>query len=239
MNTATTAFTSSPLSSSFLPSTMSNNNNNGSSNGNNLEQMEAGQGSNSSQPEQEPPSILKQSSHPTALIFHYLFRTLAITAYLLCSWFSSNFILNFVIITLLLAFDFWTVKNITGRLLVGLRWWNEIKADGSNHWVFESRTTTVGASKTGSNSQSLTNAVDRRLFWLALYGYLVVWVLFGIIGIIGLKIEWLTIVAIAISLNLANVIGYSKCDKEAKKRLKNMVGQSLFQTFVANQLNLS
>ncbi len=27
---------------------------------------------------------------------------------------------------LLLAFDFWTVKNVSGRLLVGLRWWNEV-----------------------------------------------------------------------------------------------------------------
>jgi hypothetical protein len=30
-------------------------------------------------------------------------------------------------VTLLLAFDFWTVKNVTGRLLVGLRWWNEVR----------------------------------------------------------------------------------------------------------------
>lgn len=26
----------------------------------------------------------------------------------------------------LLAFDFWTVKNVSGRLLVGLRWWNKV-----------------------------------------------------------------------------------------------------------------
>lgn len=29
-------------------------------------------------------------------------------------------------------------KNISGRLLVGLRWWNEVKPDGSNEWIFES-----------------------------------------------------------------------------------------------------
>jgi hypothetical protein len=34
--------------------------------------------------------------------------------------------------------DFWTVKNVSGRLLVGLRWWNEIKEDGESVWVFES-----------------------------------------------------------------------------------------------------
>ena len=40
---------------------------------------------------------------------------------------------------LLLAADFWTVKNITGRLLVGLRWWNKVNEDGTSEWVFESR----------------------------------------------------------------------------------------------------
>lgn len=38
----------------------------------------------------------------------------------------------------LLSIDFWTVKNITGRLLVGLRWWNFVDAEGNNHWRYES-----------------------------------------------------------------------------------------------------
>ena len=32
---------------------------------------------------------------------------------------------TFIIVVVLSAFDFWTVKNVTGRLLVGLRWWND------------------------------------------------------------------------------------------------------------------
>ena len=34
--------------------------------------------------------------------------------------------------------DFWTVKNVTGRLLVNLRWWSEIDDLGQEKWVFES-----------------------------------------------------------------------------------------------------
>lgn len=30
-------------------------------------------------------------------------------------------------------------QNVTGRLMVGLRWWNHIDEDGKSHWVFESR----------------------------------------------------------------------------------------------------
>lgn len=77
--------------------------------------------------------------HPVALIFHLAFRLLAILTYLLCGLFSSGFIVNFVIIIILLSMDFWTVKNITGRLLVGLRWWNYVDEEGVSHWVFESR----------------------------------------------------------------------------------------------------
>lgn len=58
---------------------------------------------------------------------------------MLCTWFSESFIASFVAVVLLLSMDFWTVKNITGRLMVGLRWWNYVDDDGKSHWVFESR----------------------------------------------------------------------------------------------------
>ena len=51
--------------------------------------------------------------HPVAMFFHLVFRSLALLTYLLCSWFGG-FIASFVVIVLLLALDFWTVKNITG-----------------------------------------------------------------------------------------------------------------------------
>lgn len=46
-------------------------------------------------------------------------------------------VMIFILVVLLLAADFWNVKNVSGRLLVGLRWWNESSADGSSIWVFE------------------------------------------------------------------------------------------------------
>lgn len=58
--------------------------------------------------------------------------------YLFCTWFSTNFIINFVAITVLMAADFWYTKNVTGRLLVGLRWWSEPSHDGNKStWRFE------------------------------------------------------------------------------------------------------
>ena len=54
----------------------------------------------------------------------------------MCGLFSSSFVTNFVLVVVLLMLDFWTTKNVTGRLLVGLRWWNEVTEEGSN-WRFE------------------------------------------------------------------------------------------------------
>uniref|UniRef100_A0A6A7FNU2 Golgi apparatus membrane protein TVP23 homolog n=1 Tax=Hirondellea gigas TaxID=1518452 RepID=A0A6A7FNU2_9CRUS len=77
--------------------------------------------------------------HPLVTMFHVGFRLAAMVTYLLCGWFNVSFIGSFVTVVLLLSMDFWTVKNITGRIMVGLRWWNYIDEDGKSHWVFESK----------------------------------------------------------------------------------------------------
>lgn len=57
---------------------------------------------------------------------------------------------------LLLAADFYYSKNIAGRRLVGLRWWNEVDTStGDSHWVFESQ----DRSAEGGPGQ---NATDKR-----------------------------------------------------------------------------
>ncbi|XP_045442473.1 Golgi apparatus membrane protein TVP23 homolog B isoform X3 [Pipistrellus kuhlii] len=91
--------------------------------------------------------------HPVASFFHLFFRVSAIVIYLLCELFSSSFIACMVTIILLLSCDFWAVKNVTGRLMVGLRWWNHIDEDGKSHWVFESRkaVVTMGVVLQGAN----------------------------------------------------------------------------------------
>jgi Eukaryotic protein of unknown function (DUF846) len=62
--------------------------------------------------------LIRQAHHPVAAFFHYVFKTLAIFVYIFGGVVSSNFVLICVGTILLLAFDFWTVKNITGRLMV-------------------------------------------------------------------------------------------------------------------------
>lgn len=44
--------------------------------------------------------------------------------------------MKYIAVILSCAFDFWTVKNVTGRLLVGLKWYSEFLEDGTEIWKF-------------------------------------------------------------------------------------------------------
>jgi hypothetical protein len=88
------------------------------------------------QPQDVP--YLTTPTHPFTAFFHVFFKVSAWIVYLFTFYFWENFVMIFIIVVMLLALDFWVVKNITGRFLVGLRWWNEIKEDGTNRWRFES-----------------------------------------------------------------------------------------------------
>ena len=46
------------------------------------------------------------------------FRVAALFVYIFGAYFSSSFIGIFVCVVLLLSLDFWTVKNVTGRIMV-------------------------------------------------------------------------------------------------------------------------
>lgn len=123
---------------------------------------------------------LSQSSHPMVCIFHMLFKGLALFFYIFGGWFVSdghggtsgaNFITVTVVVILLLALDFWTVKNVTGRLLVGLRWWNKVEGDKTT-WIFEC-----------ARDQQI-NKFDSSVFWTVLYVTPLVWFGLMIIGIL-------------------------------------------------------
>ena len=91
----------------------------------------------------------------------------------------------FIVTILLLAADFYYLKNIAGRRLVGLRWWNEVDpATGDSHWVFET-------SEPGTKD---INATDSRFFWLAIYVQPLLWVGLALLVIIRLRFIWLPLV---------------------------------------------
>lgn len=82
--------------------------------------------------------MLSTARNPVACIFTLLFKGAALFFFLFLNAFLGEEILTFVLVVTMAAFDFWAVKNITGRLLVHLRWWSEIDEWGNEIWHYES-----------------------------------------------------------------------------------------------------
>ena len=70
--------------------------------------------------------MFKASSHPKIAVFHVLFKVASVVLFFLGTLLGLGYISWFVPCVILLCVDFWVVKNITGRIMVGLRWWSDI-----------------------------------------------------------------------------------------------------------------
>ena len=180
--------------------------------------------------------------HPRTAFFHLIFKASAIFSYMFGTWISDSFVNVFIVCVLLLAFDFWTVKNVSGRLMVGLRWWSEVLDDGSTQWRFESQEDAVDSTM-----------LDVGVFWGGLFLPAVrapaarprarapppppphrarlspapppppppqgIWFLFGLGSLFRLSFDWLLLIFVALCLSGANIIGYVRCKKDAKGRI--------------------
>ncbi|NWW72765.1 TV23B protein, partial [Climacteris rufus] len=189
--------------------------------------------------------------HPVASFFHLFFRVSAIVVYLLCELLTSSFIACMVTIILLLSCDFWAVKNVTGRLMVGLRWWNQVDDDGRSHWVFEARKGSAQGGKTSSEAES-------RIFWLGLITCPMIWVIFAFSALFSFKVKWLVspslgsaaglplskvplgdfislsqaVVVMGVVLQGANLYGYIRCKVGSRKNLTSMATNYLGKQFL-------
>lgn len=85
-------------------------------------------------------NFYQKSSHPKISIALVCLKLGTFLTFLLLSIFVSNEAIVMLVNILLGASDFWFTKNIAGRKLVGLRWWNQIKPETNEEvWVYESK----------------------------------------------------------------------------------------------------
>jgi hypothetical protein len=75
--------------------------------------------------------LFATANNPVACMFHVGFKAASICSFLFLNAILGEEILTFIIVVLFAAVDFWTVKNVTGRILVNLRWWSEIDEWGN------------------------------------------------------------------------------------------------------------
>jgi hypothetical protein len=130
---------------------------------------------------------------------------------------AHSYVLTFVMVTILSAMDFWTVKNVSGRLLVGLRWWNDVDEAGQNHWRFESFeargrppprprcprpwprlhaaclhavSVCVCVFPSCSQEQRFIHPTDSSFFWAVLFAAPVCWGILAFFALITFKVMW-------------------------------------------------
>ncbi|KAF4670790.1 Golgi apparatus membrane protein TVP23 A [Perkinsus olseni] len=179
-------------------------------------------------------TVLAHSAHPWVCVFHILFKLAAIFSYWVVYYISGkSYIITFVCTTTCLALDFWTVKNVTGRLLVGLRWWNEYETSkdseaggepGQSTWVFESQ---------GEEFERSLNPTDKTIFWGALYIFPLFWLGGAISNLISLSFDYVVLNIMGLILSFANVVGYWKCSKESQRRLQSWASQQALGAMVS------
>ena len=101
-------------------------------------------------------NFLSHVNHPGIVFFTLFFKSLAIVVFLFFGIFGGPDSLLFIFVGILNSLEFWFVKNISGRILVGLMWWNDVKEDGSEEWKFE------------SSQEVKSKSIDNTVIWMSL-----------------------------------------------------------------------
>ena len=146
--------------------------------------------------------FIKKSSAPQVALMTVSLKLLSIIFFLFFNIFTSNEALVMITVILLIAADFWYTKNISGRILVGLRWWNNYDVDTQeDKWIFESK-----------NEIKEPN-IDRKTFWFSLYGFAAIWLVLFIWECIMFNFNWAFLCLISLVIIGTNVYGFFRCSK--------------------------
>ncbi|KAA0154180.1 hypothetical protein FNF31_06075 [Cafeteria roenbergensis] len=167
-------------------------------------------------------NIICKSSRPSVAFFTVAFRFAALILYLLNGFVGMDYVTLFVVTVLLLACDFWTIKNVSGRLLVGLRWGTRVTETGQTEWYFLTHPERAGNAK----------PVDSRIFWLSLFLAPLLWLLLGVAALLSFSLDWLVLCSFALALTGTNTYGYYKCSAAARQRLQQALADSAIKAAV-------
>ena len=111
---------------------------------------------------------LKKSAHPFVILLSLIMKGIPVACYLVIFWLLfNNMTLLLVSVFITSTLDFWYVKNISGRILVGLRWTRKIDDNGDEEIVFEHR-----------KEDQFNDPVDSKFFWGLQYLQTLIWAVF-------------------------------------------------------------
>jgi len=155
-------------------------------------------------------NFYRNSSHPFICIFTFIFKIAAFVIYIIISFFTNQKGLIYLSVILIGAVDFWITKNVSGRFLVGLRWWNEVKEGGKEVWIFESK------------NEKTEATADKSIFWTSLYVNGGGWAILFLFKLITLSITNAIIAFTMLMFAGINLYGFFKCSKEQQGKLNKL-----------------
>ena len=155
-------------------------------------------------------NFIKNAAHPIICLVIIIIKLFAFLCFIMLGIVLNSDTVVYLIVILLGACDFWIMKNIAGRQLVGLRWWNEVKENGEEVWIFESK-----------NEKRESN-VDVNVFWICLYVNAGGWLILFVYEVITLTPTWSIIAFIMLVFAGMNLYGYFKCSKDQQRKFKTI-----------------
>ena len=161
-------------------------------------------------------NFIKNSSHPIICLFTILFKLLSLLSFTILDKITDKKSVIYLTTILFGSADFWVVKNLSGRLLVGLRWWNEVKENGEEVWIFESK------------NEKKESTSDKSVFWICLYFTPIIWFILIIFNIF--QPARFIIGLICLIFSGTNLYGYFKCSRDQQSKLKNFGGKLAVNT---------
>ena len=178
-------------------------------NQNNLQQgnpQDQDQDQEGQQPKHQFTDFIKKSAHPSVALITVGLKAASLFFFLFLNIFTSNEAFVMIVVIILDAIDFWFTKNISGRILVGLRWWNNYDPDTQQEkWTFESKNEIKEAS------------IDRNTFWLSLYGFTGAWLALFIWECVIFNFMWGFLCLICLAIAGTNTYGFFRCSKLQQK----------------------
>ena len=122
--------------------------------------------------------------------------------------------------------DFWVVKNIVGRRLVGMTWWMKIEEQsGEETWIFHS-----------SDCERI-DSVNYNVFWSVNLGSAIFWGFATLLSVLISRLFWISICGVSFILSAINFLFYLRCrgnHQENFKGIADRLGMQSAHSLVAD-----
>ena len=156
------------------------------------------------------PSMCGSAAHPLVALFHVAFLIGVVFLYLALPIIFKPFT-AYTLIIVASAIDFYYIKNIAGRLLVGLRWWIQFTDDGQQVYKFESKI----------DDRDIPTG-NQKIFWDPIYLFLVAWFVLIVLSIISFSAPHLFICIFNFALLKFNLNYFVKCWQRRGNQIEQM-----------------